>query len=86
MLGVHRGQKRVLDPLDLKLQASVGHCVDAGNQTQVIYKRGQFSEYLSHFSSPQPQFFLLSRQTFYQLSYLPQLLETVLLSRLPSVS
>lgn len=90
---VSRGQKKVLDPLNLKLQTSVGHCVDAGNQTQVICKRGQFSEHLSHFSehlshfsSPQPQFFLLSRQTLYQLSYLPQLLETVLLPRLPNVS
>jgi hypothetical protein len=30
---VHRGQERVLDPLDLQLQEAVSCCVDAGNQT-----------------------------------------------------
>jgi hypothetical protein len=36
MLGVHRGQERGLNPVELELGMVVSHCKDAGNQIWVI--------------------------------------------------
>lgn len=35
-VGTYGGQKRVLDPLELKLHTFVSHCVGAGDHTQVM--------------------------------------------------
>jgi hypothetical protein len=45
-----QGQKRSLNPLQLKLQVSVSH-VDAGNQILVLCKSSRCSKPLSHLSS-----------------------------------
>lgn len=37
-IGASRDQKRGLDPLELELQAVVNHHMDAGNQSQALYK------------------------------------------------
>lgn len=37
------GQKKTLDPMDLKSQIVVNYCVDAGTQTQVLCKSSQFA-------------------------------------------
>ena len=39
----HRGQKRALDHLELELQMTVSHCVDAGNLTQAPRENSQGS-------------------------------------------
>ena len=48
MPGACRGQKRVLDHLELELQRVVNHHVDAGNQTQFLCKSNKCSSLLSH--------------------------------------
>ena len=56
MPGTHYGQKRVLEPVELRLQMVVSHHVDAGNQSQVLCKSSQCSYPLSPMSliSPAP--------------------------------
>lgn len=44
-----RGQKRALDSLELKLQATASHHVGAQNQTPVLCKSGQCPKSLSSF-------------------------------------
>jgi hypothetical protein len=39
----HRGQKTVVDPLELRLQMTVSSHVGAENQTQVLWKSSQCS-------------------------------------------
>lgn len=41
--GVHGGQKRASDHLDLELQKVVSHDMGAGTRTQVLWKNSQSS-------------------------------------------
>lgn len=43
-----RDQKRVVDPLELKIQMILSFCVDIGNWTQIFCKSSMSSEPLSH--------------------------------------
>lgn len=58
----HRGQKRALDPLKLKLQMFVSHHVGTGNWTQVLVKSSQCFQPLSHLSNPSILFQTLIQQ------------------------
>jgi hypothetical protein len=43
LYSTHRGQKKVMDPLELELQVVVSYHVGAENQTQVLQKSNQSS-------------------------------------------
>lgn len=47
-----RSQEKVLDPLKLKVEMVVNHCVGTGNRIYVLWKSGQYSYQLRHLSSP----------------------------------
>lgn len=46
------GQKRALNPLELKLWVAVNHHMGTGNQACVLSKSNKCSSFLSHLSSP----------------------------------
>ena len=52
ILGAGRGQKRLLESLELELQVAVSHYVGAGNGTRVLWKSSECSSLLRHLSSP----------------------------------
>jgi hypothetical protein len=51
-----RDQKRISDPLGLKLQTAVHPHVGAGDQTWVLWKNSQCSQPLGHLPSPAANF------------------------------
>jgi hypothetical protein len=50
--GVHRGQKRALEPLGVELQMVVSHHVGAESGTQVLCRSNKCFKPLSHLSIP----------------------------------
>lgn len=51
-VGAHKGQKRMLDPLEIVLQVSCElPSMGSGNQTQVLWKNGKSSQFLSRLYS-----------------------------------
>lgn len=69
---VHRGQERVLDPLELELQMVVSQYVGAENQNCVLWKNSQCFSLLSYLSDP---------WTSLQVSYPPSPREELSLCR-----
>lgn len=66
-----RGQNRMSDPLELKLQMVVGCSIGTGNQTQVLWKNSHCSYPLNHLSSISPHLcidLILARGYFLKLS------------------
>lgn len=52
-VGAHGNQVRVLDPLELELQAMVRHLIlGAGHQTWLFWESNEYTQPLSHPSSP----------------------------------
>ena len=51
MPGIQGGQKRVLDPRELKLQRVVSYHVGGGNRTWVLWKSSQCAQPMCHLSS-----------------------------------